>query len=604
MSISHRTNRLKLVGTPSVEKLQNGRYKLTVTCSTMNSRDDWYSANKARIFPDFGSLQSAEMSIDGLAPRTGEAYADMRLTQVESGNRSARDGSDYLVALTYETLGSSFVQVKDDNTDYELNGLRRVTRTSIAKAGTDYAKTVGTSFIDHQIDAETAVRCFLSSYAIDDTDSFRQVQEVYIEAGELSRDIRSVGRGVQQTTHQFLVTEGSTTGDIISRDTDNFLGLKRITVSVIARPDGATLTNADGSAKLSYSEQQLVPFTFPGVVDLRDEAGHIFPTVRSPVEAKVEADIYTYYQTSSDIVAGDFTTQSALGLWNPSEWCQKISTISSAGNEPAYFNSQGLRGCRTRESFTLSGSLQESIATNLRYRSLGRSFQISELMLEETTEVENSKSVFRQIIRYTFDVTSRVDIAGGVGVLGPALVAKGLFTAEVKWNGSQWVLTATNIVTDPQPTAAADPGSTGNPTTFVYSAAKTLGAGGYLEGYTNQGGDKGSVSFTASNGGDDPWDATWPSGVTAAESSNEEEFSGASAPASTFTSGSIASNFSFIEGRVIEQGAVGRIRISGGPPNPLGKVYTLDVDLEKAFTKVGATDVYRKTIVVATCTPA
>ena len=49
---------------------------------------------------------------------------------------------------------------------------------------------------------------------------------------------------------------------------------------------------------------------------------------------------------------------------------------------------------------------------------------------------------------------------------------------------------------------------------------------------------------------------------------------------------------------------MGRIRISGGPPNPLGKVYTLDVDLEKAFTKVGATDVYRKTIVVATCTPA
>ena len=186
MSISHRTNRLKLIGTPSVEKLQNGRYKLVVTCSTMNSREDWYSANKARIFPDFGSLQSAEMSIDGLAPRTGEAYADMRLTQVESGNRSARDGGDYLVALTYETLGSSFIQVKDDNTDYELNGLRRVTRTSIAEAGTDYAKTVGTSYIDHQIDAETAVRCFLASYGIDDTDSFRQVQEVYVEAGVIS----------------------------------------------------------------------------------------------------------------------------------------------------------------------------------------------------------------------------------------------------------------------------------------------------------------------------------------------------------------------------------------------------------------------------------
>lgn len=194
MSISHRTNRLKLVGQPSVEQLQNGRYRLTVTCSTINSREDWYSANKDRIFPDFGSLQSAEMSIDGLAPREGEAYADMRLTKVASGNRSGMGAvGDYNVELTYETLGSAFVQVKDDTTDYELNGLRRVTRTSIAEAGTDYAKTVGTSFIDHQINNETAVRCYLASYSVDDNDSFRQVQEVYVEAGTLSETLDNVG---------------------------------------------------------------------------------------------------------------------------------------------------------------------------------------------------------------------------------------------------------------------------------------------------------------------------------------------------------------------------------------------------------------------------
>ena len=193
MSISHRTNRLKLVGQPSVEQLQNGRYRLTVTCSTINSREDWYSVNKNRILPDFGSLQSAEMSIDGLAAREGEAYTDMRLTKVESGNRSGMGAvGDYNVELTYETLGSAFVQVKDDTTDYELNGLRRVTRTSIAEAGIDYAKTVGTSFIDHQINNETAVRCYLASYSVDDNDSFRQVQEVYVEAGTLSETLDNV----------------------------------------------------------------------------------------------------------------------------------------------------------------------------------------------------------------------------------------------------------------------------------------------------------------------------------------------------------------------------------------------------------------------------
>ena len=601
MAISHRTNRLKLIGTPAVEQLQNGRYQLTVNCTTMNSREDWYSSNKARIFPDFGSLESAEMSIDGLAPRTGEAYTDMRLVSVQSSTQQDK----YIVTLVYQTLGASFVQVKDDTIDLELNGLRRVSRTSIAQAGTDIPtddKDIGVDFIDHQIDAETAVRCFLSSYEIDDTDSYREFERTYIQAGELSRDIRSVGRGVQQTTHQFLVTEGSTTGDIISRDTDNFLGLKRITVSVIARPDGATLTNADGSAKLSYSEQQLVPFTFPGVVDLQNEAGHVFPAVRSPVEAKIEADIYTYYQTSSSIVAGDFTTQSALGLWNPSDWCQKISTISSGGNNPAYFNAQGLRGCRTRQSFSLSGDLNDLTLADVvnggsfEYSTVGRTFATNELFLEETTEVDQGKSVFRQVVDYTLDITDRYTTVGGVFVFTMASEAKGQFTFEVRWTGSQWKLTGTNVILDKQP-------SISGANQFVYSAAANGGQGAFTASYTNQTSTS-SFSFTASNGGDNPSDATWATGVTATPTSNTEEYGATSSSSATFSGNSIAANFSFIEGRAIEQGSVGKIRISGGPPNPLGKVYTLDVQLEKAFTKVDGADVYRKTIVVATCTPA
>jgi hypothetical protein len=601
MSISHRTNRLKLVSAPSVEKLQNDRFRLVFNATPLNPREDWYNANKSRIFADYGSLQSAEMSVDGISARTGAAYSDMRLTDIQT--TSGRDS--YIVQFTYETLGSSFVQVKDDTIDFELNGLRRVQRTSIAQAGADFQKTVGTDFINHQIDSEATVRCFLASYEIDDTDSSREVTETYIQAGELSRDIRSVGRGVQQTTHQFLVTEGTTTGDVISRDTDNFLGLKRITVSVIARPDGTTLTNPDGSAKLSYQQQQLVPFTFPGVVDLQDDQGHIFPAVRSPVQAKIEADVYTYYQSdTSDIVSGDFTTQSALGLWNPSEWCQKISTISASRDKPAYFNAQGLRGCRTRESFTLSGNLQESLSTNLQYTALGKNLQLSELMLEETTDVENGKSVFRQVINYFFDVTERFDFQniGGVGTFRPGdpLVASGTFTLEVKWTGSQWQLTGTNVVVDVQPTASA-----GSPAvTYVFSRAANSGAGGFLEGYTNQSGDQGSVSVTATGGGANPWNATWPTGATASESSNTEEYVRIATPIATLTAGSVAATFSYIEGRAIEGNGVGKIKISGGPPNPLGKVYTLDVNLEKVFTKIDGTAVYRKTITTATCTPA
>ena len=595
MSISHRTNRLKLISAPSVEKLQNDRFRLVFNATPLNPREDWYNANKSRIFADYGSLQSAEMLIDGISARTGAAYSDMRLTDIQT--TSGQDS--YIVQFTYETLGSSFVQVKDDTIDFELNGLRRVQRTSVAQAGTDFQKTVGTDFINHQIDSEATVRCFLASYEIDDTDSSREVTETYIQAGELSRDIRSVGRGVQQTTHQFLVTEGTTTGDVISRETDDFEGLKRITVSVIARPDGTTLTNPDGSAKLNYSQQQLVPFTFPGVVDLQNKDNHVFPTVRSPVEGKVIADVATYYQSdTSNIVAGDFTTNSAIELWNPTEWCQKISTISATANKPAYFNAQGLRGCRTRSAFILEGALEDLTLAEVvnsgsfEYSSIGRDVKLNKLFLEETTEIQNGKSVFRYVLEYTHDITNRVSGSGGVIVDRNDLEAKGTFTLEVKWTGSQWKLTGSNVIRDPQP-------STNTAGVIVFSMA----AGAYAQLYNNQTITR-SFSFTASGGGTNPSDATWGTGITANPVAKEETYGVTSRFAATVSGISASDNFSYIEGRIVSNGAYGTIKISGGPDDPLGKVYTLDVNLEKVFTKLDGTDVYRKTITTATCTPA
>ena len=333
MAISHRTNRLKLIGTPAVEQLQNGRYQLTVNCTTMNSREDWYSSNKARIFPDFGSLESAEMSIDGLAPRTGEAYTDMRLVSVQSSTQQEK----YIVTLVYETLGDSFVQVKDDTIDLELNGLRRVTRTSIAKAGTDIPtddKDVGVDFIDHQIDAETAVRCFLASYEVDDTDSYREFERTYIEAGTLSVSTKNLSQGVRQVTTVFLVTEGTTVGPIISRSTDNFGGLKTISVTSLQDKNGASIVGTDPNAVHSY--QQLVDFKFPGVVSITDSKGsagtttegssitvkHHFYNLQPPVTSKVEATVNVFFQTESNIVSGDLSYNAVKGLWNPTSWAE------------------------------------------------------------------------------------------------------------------------------------------------------------------------------------------------------------------------------------------------------------------------------------------
>ena len=376
MSISHRTNRLKLVGTPAVEQLQNGRYELTVNCTTINRREDWYSANKSRIFPDFGTLQSAEMSIDGLAPRTGEAYADMRLISVQSIAR----GEVYIVTLVYQTIGATFVQVKDDTIDLELNGLRRVTRTSIAQAGTNIPaddKDIGVDFIDHQIDSETAVRCFLSSYKVDDTDSYREFERTYIQAGTLSVSTKNLAEGVKQVTTVFLVTEGTTVGPIISRSTQDFEGLKTISVTTMQDKSGNAL-GANGTAPV-HNFEVFSDFSYPGLFTVSNTftttavapfervANIAIELTKAPVQSKVKSTVYVFFTTTSTIASTDYKYNSASGLWSPNDWGSVQVTAESAIPGTSFKVSKALRGYRSASS-TITGTIDATFGLLAEFR--------------------------------------------------------------------------------------------------------------------------------------------------------------------------------------------------------------------------------------------
>ena len=306
MAISHRTNRLKLIGTPAVEQLQNGRYQLTVNCTTMNSREDWYSSNKSRIFPDFGTLQSAEMSIDGLAPRTGEAYTDMRLVSVQSSTQEEL----YIVTLVYQTLGDSFVQVKDDNVNYIENGLRRVTRKSIAKAGTDFQKTVGTTSITSQIDTETAVTCILANYEVDDTDSYREVTEVYIEAGTLSETTDKVGSQLAITIEAFGEVPSTPSGyELAKEDVSDFEGISTnrytfLNPSVLSR---SIRTQNNGALIIETVEafNETPTASTAGAVNIGEEVSNVegIPTRRYTF-AKGDGQIQVNKRPASPSLAG------------------------------------------------------------------------------------------------------------------------------------------------------------------------------------------------------------------------------------------------------------------------------------------------------------
>jgi len=454
MAVSHRTNRLKLVGTPAVEQLQNGRYQLTVNCTTINRREDWYSSNKARIFPDFGSLESAEMSIDGLAPRTGEAYTDMRLVSVQS----LTQGDQYIVTLVYQTLGASFVQVKDDTVALGTNGLRTVSRTSIAKAGTDIPtddKDIGVDYIDHQIDAETAVRCFLSSYEIDDTDSYREFTRNYIQAGTLSVSESNESEGVVKVTTTFLVTEGTTVGPVIAKSTGEFAGLKTITVTTLQDSSGQSIVHGDSNTVHKYN--RMVDFTYPGVLSIGADdftsplAAEGFVGLKlynfilmPPVQAKVEARVSVMFQTSADIVPSDFTFDdgdaggAATALWNPTEWA---STYMSgiAWNYSPFSETKGLRGYRINT--TMSGVTEFAGETGeIAFSHLGVVvFQNkSPLFLEK--ETNTSPGSLKAAINGISDSTGQKTIINGQRIYGSTPYRMEIFGGPIDPAGVKFTL--------------------------------------------------------------------------------------------------------------------------------------------------------------------
>ena len=179
------TIRLKVTnGAPAIEKLWNGRFKLEFFCDNNSPKEDWYYDNIGAILPDYGILQEANFG-SGVSEDweaiPSSVYPDMRLVLAEYPY-NVRAGKHY-VKLTYETLTASWVEEKDEDTDYELNGLKRVSRTFVALPDTAYDKVVGTSTID-----SNGTTLHLGSFKIKETDAKWSLSEIWLEAGELSRE--------------------------------------------------------------------------------------------------------------------------------------------------------------------------------------------------------------------------------------------------------------------------------------------------------------------------------------------------------------------------------------------------------------------------------
>jgi hypothetical protein len=190
MAVYHRTQRLQIFGEkPEIQKLYGSRYRMVVRCVAKNDTKAWYDDNKSQIFADFGSLYSAQMSVDGIDARTGEAYDDMVLVKNEA--TYTRSG-EYVIIFTYETLTDSFVQEAEDKVDFDLNGLKRLTRTIIARGTVAYSSTVGTTTIVGSSPLLTLAQVSEDQLEASE-DGFKRIQEVWLESGTLSETLDNVG---------------------------------------------------------------------------------------------------------------------------------------------------------------------------------------------------------------------------------------------------------------------------------------------------------------------------------------------------------------------------------------------------------------------------
>ena len=101
----------------------------------------------------------------------------------------------HLVTLIYETLTTSWVLEKEEDTDYELNGLQRIKRTYVSLPETDYTNVVGTATI-----TSGGKTLYLGGYDIKKTEAKWVLEEIWLEAGLINTSISNGPTGIPGTT--------------------------------------------------------------------------------------------------------------------------------------------------------------------------------------------------------------------------------------------------------------------------------------------------------------------------------------------------------------------------------------------------------------------
>ena len=316
------STRLKVAnGSASVERLWNGRYRLEFLCDPASDKTDWYHENIGGILPEFLASQD-----DFFGDGVDEAWQAIpesvypNMVCVEAAYVYIPSINAKRVSLAYETLTSSWVQEKDDTIDYDLNGLKRVSRTSVALPNTAYTGVVGTTTLDS--DGTTV---YLGTYKIDETDAKWTLTEVWLEAGVLRESTSGVGDGLVKKSITYLKTEPAAPADhvVTSRDIGDFEGLQTITVGYMVLPN-------DGLGENVYSYKTTDQFTVPGIVDYATftdaiNTFHYVLDITPPIPTSIDVDVEVRYTSDGTTAIGAY--------YQPNYWTKVTISGSTLYNK-------------------------------------------------------------------------------------------------------------------------------------------------------------------------------------------------------------------------------------------------------------------------------
>lgn len=359
------TTRLKVEnGSASVERLWNGRYRLEFLCNPSSDKTDWYYENIGGILPEF--LASQDDFFGNGVEEAWQAIPESvypNMVCVEAAYVYIPSINAKRVSLAYETLTSSWVQEKDDTIDYELNGLKRVSRVSVALPDTEYTNVVGTTTL-----GSDGTTVYLAKYQIDETDAKWTLTEVWLEAGVLSISEKTESDGVRSVTTEFFGIEGATIGPVIAKSTSNYEGFQTISVTTLQDKNGDSIVG--GGENLVNQVSGFNSFTYPGLLEVSyvfTESDRVLNIqsllTRAPAQCKVKTTTYFIFQESDSIVPSDYSYGNSDGLWSPNHWASiKANGYGDGFLGQAWNDSATFRGYRT-DADDISGFLDGVLLT-------------------------------------------------------------------------------------------------------------------------------------------------------------------------------------------------------------------------------------------------